>query len=108
MKRYRTIDERRKLYDLVVELRSRDLGYNQIVNAILERNGVRLGKSQISDWVTGKHYPPGSAYDFVPVPAPELAYVIGVSKGDGSVSIQKWSYRIRLRAIDREFVAEFD
>jgi intein-encoded DNA endonuclease-like protein len=58
--------------------------------------------------VNGKHYPYGSTRQFKAVPAPELAYVVGVVKGDATVDVQQWSYRIRLRVLDKEFVEEFD
>ncbi len=92
----------------MVNLHTQGMSYRKIIERILEDKGVLLRKSHLSDWVNNTHQPFGSAYDFVPEPTPELAYVIGVSRGDASLSIQKWSYRIRLRAIDREFVAEFD
>ena len=62
----------------------------------------------MSDWVNGRHHPFGSAYEFSASPSPELAYIIGVSKGDGSVRSQKWNHRVRLRVIDKEFAEEFD
>ena len=104
----RRVWERKRLYDLVMTLRARNLSYNQIIKTILLNYGVTIRKSHISDWVNGKHHPYGSAYEFDSTPSPELAYVIGVAKGDGSVRIQKWNHRIRLRVIDKDFAEEFD
>ncbi len=39
---------------------------------------------------------------------PELAYVIGVKFGDGSISLKGYNRRIRLQSVDRDFVLEFD
>ena len=104
----RPVWERKELYDLVISLRRKELTYSQIIERVLQQRGVRLRKSHISDWVNGKHQPYGSTLEFEPIPSPELAYVVGVVKGDGSISVQKWSYRIRLRVIDKEFAEEFD
>ncbi|MDG6981579.1 MAG: hypothetical protein JRN51_10785, partial [Nitrososphaerota archaeon] len=95
----RPVWERKELYDLVISLRRKELTYSQIIERVLQQRGVRLRKSHISDWVNGKHQPYGSTLEFEPIPSPELAYVVGVVKGDGSISVQKWSYRIRLRVI---------
>jgi intein-encoded DNA endonuclease-like protein len=84
------------------------MSYNQIIRAILLQRGIRIGKSHVSDWVSGKHHPFGSVYEIRATPTPELAYLMGVAKGDGSIRVQKWNHRIRLRVIDREFAEEFD
>ncbi len=104
----RPVWERKELYDLVISLRHSGLTYSQIIHKVLEERGVQIRKSHVSDWVNGKHKPYGSTHEFEPIPTPELAYVVGVTKGDGSISVQKWSYRIRLRVIDKEFIEEFD
>jgi intein-encoded DNA endonuclease-like protein len=84
------------------------MSYNQIIREIHNRKGVRLSKSHVSDWVNGKRHPYGSTHELPPKPVPELAYVIGVAKGDGSVRAQRWGYRLRLRVVDKEFAQEFD
>jgi len=47
---------------------------------------------------------------FTPNPTPELAYVIGVKCGDGflSVRLDRYQYRVRLKAVDVEFVEAFN
>lgn len=41
-------------------------------------------------------------------PTPELAYVIGVTLGDGSLNRKGYNQRIRLQSVDLDFVLEFD
>jgi len=69
---------------------------------------VQSFRNQVSDWINGRHSPIGRAHQFQPRPSPELAYIIGVEAGDGSLNLNRYNYRIRLKAIDREFVQEFD
>lgn len=100
--------EREKLYRLVLQLREGGLSYNQIIRKVEADCGVSLRKSHISGWINGKHKPFGYERAFEPTPTPELAYVVGVSLGDGSTSNSKnYSHRIKLRVIDREFAEEF-
>ena len=84
------------------------MSYSEIVKAVFIERQVVLNKSHVSDWVDDRHHPYGSTYEIDLTPPPELAYVIGVSKGDGSVRVQKWNHRVRLRVIDKESAMEFD
>ena len=104
----RPVLERYELYRKVLALRARGLSYNQIIRNLERREGVRLGKSHVHDWVTGEHQPFGSVGAFDPAPSLELAYLIGVSRGDADLGIDKWNYRIRLRATDKDFVQAFN
>jgi len=100
--------ERERLYRLVLELRKEGLSYNQIIERVEAEHGVALRKSHISGWVNGKHKPLGCVRAFDATPRAELAYVIGVSLGDGSTSSNKnHNHMIKLRVIDREFAVEF-
>lgn len=100
--------ERNQLYRFVLELRRQGLNYNGIIKRIESERGVRLGKSHISDWISGKHKPFGHVSAFDATPRTELAYVIGVSLGDASMSSNRnYSHKIKLRVIDREFALEF-
>jgi len=100
--------EREALYRLVLELRQEGLSYGAIVERIQAERGVTLRKSHISGWINGKHKPFGYVTLFDPSPRAELAYVIGVTLGDGSTSSNRsYSHKIKLRVIDREFAAEF-
>jgi intein-encoded DNA endonuclease-like protein len=53
--------------------------------------------------------PVQAGHSFTPNPTPELAYVIGVQSGDGSptVRLDRYQYRVRLKAVDAEFVEAF-
>ena len=84
------------------------MSYKEVISEVLRKTGTRLSKSHISDWVNGKHDPYGSVNEFSSAPVPELAYVIGVVKGDATLGLQKWTYRLRLRVIGKEFAEEFD
>ncbi len=106
--RKRPTVEREELYRLVLNLRREGLSYGAIIRRVETERGVRLGKSHVSDWVTGKHKPFGYVRTFDSKPCTELAYVIGVSLGDGSTSSnRKHSHMIKLRVIDKEFAEEF-
>jgi len=100
--------ENKELYDMVISLRRHGMSYNEIIGEVLRSESITLSKSTVSDWVSGRHHPYGSVHELLQGPSPELAYVIGVSKGDATIRVQKWSYRIRLRVIDKEFAEEFD
>ena len=50
----------------------------------------------------------GAPTGFLAEPSPELAYVIGVEQGDGSINRKGYNRRIRLHSVDPEFVKEFD
>ena len=102
------LEARLGMFERTKELRKSGLSYSRIRTVLLEEQGVAPSKSTISEWLQGVHDPLGSANRFVAKPSPELAYVIGVKFGDGSINRKGHSRRIRLQAIDSEFVAEFD
>jgi DNA endonuclease len=105
----RPTTERDQLYHRVLNLRKDGLSYNQIIRRIEAENGAILRKSHISGWINGKHKPFGYVTAFDATPCVELAYVIGVSLGDGSTISGKrnYSHKIKLRVIDKEFAEEF-
>jgi DNA endonuclease len=106
--RLRPTVERERLYRFVLQLRKEGLSYNQIISKIEAEHGVALRKSHISGWINGKHKPFGSVRTFDAKPCPELAYVIGVTKGDASMSVSRnYNYKIKLRVTDKEFAEEF-
>jgi DNA endonuclease len=104
----RPVLERDELYKKVLALRADGLSYSRIIEEIQRTTGVRLRKSHLHDWTTGKHRPLGSVRAFAAEPSPELAYLIGVSKGDADLGIDRWNYRVRLRAVDKDFVQTFN
>lgn len=84
------------------------MSYNKIIQTLEAEIGFKASKGQLSEWLRGRHSPFGSANRFSPNPTPELAYVIGVELGDGSLNRKGYNRRIRLSAIDLDFVLEFD
>ena len=105
-----------KVHHRVIELRQQGRSYNEIRAAIKEEFGIVLSKSQISYWTRGIHDPHnGRRIPSLELlePSEDLAYIIGVLCGDGSVwekgRIHKGYRRvvIYLEAKDREFVEEF-
>jgi intein-encoded DNA endonuclease-like protein len=98
------------MFDDVVLLRQRSLLYREIIAEIQQRYGVKLCKETISGWVRGISSPRNSGHEFNPKPIPELAYVIGVETGDGFLNEKRgnYQYRVRLRAVDVEFVEAFN
>jgi intein-encoded DNA endonuclease-like protein len=84
------------------------MSYAKILETLRLEIGFKTSKGQLSEWLRKIHSPLGSANYFSPNPEPELAYVIGVGLGDGSLTRKGYNRRIRLSAIDLEFVMEFD
>src|SRR2546427_10935334 len=104
----RSIELRSLLYDEVIALWKQKLSYNRIIAEIQAKHGIKLSKSDISNWLAGIHLPTGSARIIDLSPSSELAYLIGVKMGDASQSLNKsYSHKINLRAIDKDFVDEF-
>ena len=97
-----------KVYGMVRTLRDKGLTYDEIIDTIYRTHGVRLRKSVVSGWCRGICTPFGGtsvpAIEYLE-PTPELAYVIGVVCGDGTV--RKSRKRIKLEAKDIEFIEEF-
>jgi intein-encoded DNA endonuclease-like protein len=113
---YRPRELRIKLRDRVIELRQEGRSYNEIIEVIEQEFGIVLSKSHVSYWTRGIHDPHnGRRIPSLELlqPSEDLAYVIGVLCGDGSVwekSRMRKGYRrvvIYLEAKDQEFVEEF-
>ena len=102
------LEIRVEMYDQTQRLRKKRLSYSKIRELFSEKYGFAPSKSVLSEWLRKIHHPLGSAHNFVTKPTPELAYVIGVKLGDGSINRRRYNYRIRLQSVDREFVEEFD
>jgi intein-encoded DNA endonuclease-like protein len=104
----RDLAQRMQLFDAVKKYRAEGKSYNAIIAAVEEEFHVRLSKSHVSNWTTGKNLPDGSVTKFVPVPTTSLCYVIGVMQGDGSMSIcGDHNYRLKLRVTDNDFAQAF-
>jgi DNA endonuclease len=104
------LDVRLLLYEKTLTLRKNSFTLSQIIDAIKREDNVNLSKSTISNWVNGVSSPLRAGHIFIPKPSPDLAYVIGVETGDAflNVKLKSYQYRIRLRAVDREFVEAFN
>lgn len=104
------LDVRNSIREKVLAIRRDGLSYDQIIRRIRDEHGIGVSKSTVSYWTREKANPLGSSHAFVPVPSPELAYVIGVETGDGflNVKAKRHQYRIRLRAVDTDFVEAFN
>jgi hypothetical protein len=107
-RKHRALEVQQLLYAEVLELRKKSFTYSRIIEEMKLRHNVKLAKSSISDWINSKHTPLGRAHQFHPKRGPELAYIIGVEAGDGSLNFKRYNYRIRLNAIDKDFIQEFD
>jgi intein-encoded DNA endonuclease-like protein len=106
--RLRPSVERERLYRLALHLGDEGLSYKQIMKRIEAEQGVRLRKSHLSGWITGRHRPFGYVRAFDASQCAELAYVIGVMMGDASMSVTRnYDYKIKLRVTDKEFAEEF-
>jgi DNA endonuclease len=97
-----------ELYRRAKALRDIGLTYSEIIESLRAEYKVGPSKGQLSEWFRGIHGPFGSANRFLAEPTPELAYVIGVKLGDGSLNRKGYNRRIRLQSVDLEFVLEFD
>ena len=75
-----------ELYRRAKELRMGGLSYSKIAKALRKQYNTEPSKGQLSEWLRGIHGPFGSANRFLAEPTPELAYVIGVTLGDGSLN----------------------
>jgi len=103
----RSLEERLRLYDEVMRLRSCGLGYKRIAKSIREKYGVPLNPGTVRNWVKKGCHPLGSHNRLVA--GPELAYVIGAWLGDGSLNVRatKGTYCIRLSCKDYDFAREW-
>lgn len=102
------LEIRVEIYERAKLLRQQGLSYSKIRSILDENYGFAPSKSLLSGWLRQIHNPLGSANRFVAEPTPELAYIIGVKLGDGSINRKGYNRRIRLQSIDPEFVSEFD
>jgi len=109
-RRHIPLETRLRLYDEVHRLRKRGSSYRKIASEIYQMCGIKLSKSSVGYWLTGKHRPHNSV-KILPEdikPSPALAYVIGVILGDGfTIKRGKYLYVIGLKCRDIETIDEF-
>jgi intein-encoded DNA endonuclease-like protein len=89
---------------------STDWNHTEIAAELERRHGVRVPGITVYFWVTGRSNPLGHWNVFELKPSRELAYVLGVMKGDGI----RTSYEpqgkeeIRLSVRDSDFASHFN
>jgi len=105
--RYRSLETRAKLYDLVRSLRTRGMSYGRIQETVSASFESPISKGSISQWVRGIHKPLGRVNEFNQTATVELAYVIGVVLSDGNVNSRKYDREVLLSVTDREYAEEF-
>jgi len=107
-RKYKSLEERLRLYDEVMRLRSCGLGYKRIAKAIEEKYGVSLNPGTICKWVKGRYHPLGRRCNKL-VEGSGLAYAIGGWLGDGSLNgnDDNYEYRIQLSCEDYDFAEEW-
>ena len=88
--KYRTTEERVKLYDEVMNLRAQGLGYKRITKIIKEKYGVSLNPGMICNWVKGRYHPLRRCNKLVM--GPMLAYAVV----DGSAMERLLAMRIMI------------
>jgi hypothetical protein len=105
-----------KIYNDVIALRQQGRSYNEIRMIIRQKYGVWISKAIISQWVRGLHSPyNGRRIPSIEMlePSEDLAYIVGVGLGDGTVYVKRgirdafMRHNLYLKAKDKEFVEEF-
>ena len=66
---------------------------------------LKMPRSTLYYWKNGEYIPPVAKW--FPKPSNELAYVLGVLRGDGNLAVDEHDYRIRLGVKDLEFAEMF-
>jgi len=105
----RPLDFRIILYDEVRRLRQQGLSYTKIIEVVEKEYGVKLLKSHISEWLRGLRNPRNSV-KLLPgdlKPSEELAYIIGVIAGDGTIYMKDGKCILYLMCKDSELAMEF-
>ena len=107
VKKYRSLEERLRLYEEVIKLRKQGLGYARIAKSIEEKYGFPLNPSTIRYWVKGKRTPLGRCNRIVE--GPELAYVVSAWLGDGELALDRRNYKhhVKLAVKDYDFAEEW-
>ena len=103
------LDLQKTIFKRVFELSNNHFSYNQIIKQIKKEFSVKLNKSNLSYWFNHEVKLIGGINQFEAKPSSELAYVIGVLFGDGSIFFhkKKSDYAVRVDAIDKDFVEHF-
>jgi len=93
-----------KSYTLEDYIRAMDM-FNKGFGITTVSRELGIPKSTLHYWRRGIYRPPSARWH--PEPSKELAYVIGVMLGDGSLKRHSRDYDIKLNTIDIEFAETF-
>jgi intein-encoded DNA endonuclease-like protein len=107
--KYKPLELRIMLYDVVHRLRRQGLTYREIIQEVEKSYNVRLAISTVYFWLK-EVYNPKRGTKLLPEnikPCKDLSWIIGVIAGDGSTWATKYNYNIRLKCKDFEFAKEF-
>ena len=92
----------------------RSYSYEEYLKAMemIKRLGVsetsrklKIPECTLYGWKNGEYIPPAAKW--IPEPSKELAYVLGVLHGDGSICVNNHRYKIRLKVKDLQFADIF-
>ncbi|MCR4335734.1 MAG: hypothetical protein NUV57_04310 [archaeon] len=102
-------EKQQVLYREVLDLKNQGLGYKKIIKKFKEEKQVKLSLGTLSYWFNNDVKMIGGENYFIPEPSPELAYILGVMFGDGSLIFndKRKEYVLKLEAIDKDFVEKF-
>lgn len=103
--------QHKRLYLDAMELRkSTEWDHRQIAAELEHRYGTRVPDITVYFWITGRSNPIGRWNIFELKPSRELAYVLGVMKGDGfrTTDQPRGKEEIRLRVRDLDFAEHFN
>lgn len=89
-------------YKLAMELFKKGLGTTDVLRML---GWPKTRKTTLYFWKYNKHKP--AIARWIPEPSSELAYIIGVLIGDGSLYVNRRHYGIRLKVKDLEFAETF-
>jgi len=106
-RKYRSLEERLRLYEEVMRLRRLGLGYKRIAKVIKEEHGVSLSSGMISNWINGNCHPLGRCNKIVE--GPGLAYAVCAWLGDGRLARDRKNreYCVKLAVKDYDFAEEW-
>ncbi|MFH1234236.1 MAG: LAGLIDADG family homing endonuclease [Candidatus Diapherotrites archaeon] len=101
--------EQRTVFEKFWGLRKEGFGYKRIIKQVKQEDNICLRLSTLSYWSNRDVELLGGQNWFEEKPSRELAYLIGVMFGDGSIThnAKKQEYVIQLESIDRDFAEKF-
>ncbi len=104
------LSTRLTLYARTIQLRNeKGWGYKRISRWLSGSSKLRVPRSTVHSWISGRHRPFGNCNVFDARPSTGLAYVIGAALGDGSVyrSDSHHNDEVKLAVVDKDFSQSF-